>query len=306
MKWLTYNTPGGVKSGVLDDAGVHEYSGPESLLELIGTGNDGLSAAGEEALRQPGVDVTSLEIVAPFQPPSMRDSMCFHEHIRNCNLGAEFDERHRQFPAFYFSNPAATIGPFDDAHIGPGSQMFDYELEVAAVIGKRGSNIRAEDAQEYIIGYTMYIDWSSRDVQFNEMQMLLGPAKGKDTATTLGPTLVTKDEFEPLRKNKGFDIAMRASINGRQISEGNWSTIDWTFDDVIAYTSRGTTLVPGDILGSGTVGRGCLYEHYRLDPSEFHGWLKPGDIVEMHIDLIGDTRQTVVAAAPRHPLSSGW
>lgn len=306
MKWLTYETSDGPKSGVLDDRGVHQYDGPESLLELVGQGLDGLLAAGRQALAGPGVPADDLTITAPFRPPSMRDSMCFHEHIRNCNLSSEFDERHAQFPTFYIANPTATIGPFDDAHIGPGSEMFDYELEVAAVIGKEGYNIRPEDADDYIIGYTMYIDWSSRDVQFTEMALGLGPAKGKDTATTLGPTLVTKEEFEPLRKNKGFDIGMRASVNGKQISQGNWSTIDWSFDDVIAYTSRGTTLVPGDVLGSGTVGRGCLYEHFQLESPEFPGWLKPGDVVEMHVDLIGDTRQTVAAAAPKHLLSSGW
>lgn len=306
MKWLTYETADGTRPGVVDDAGVHEYPGPESLLDLIGRGLDGLLAAGEQALASPAVAYDSLKVVAPFRPPSMRDSMCFHEHIRNCNLSSEFDERHNKFPTFYLSNPTATIGPFDDAHIGPGCEMFDYELEVAAVIGKEGYNIRPEDAEDHIVGYTIYIDWSSRDVQFAEMELRLGPAKGKDTSTTLGPTLVTKDEFEKLRKDKGFDVTMRASVNGNQISEGNWSTINWGFDDVIAYTSRGTTLVPGDVLGSGTVGRGCLYEHFQLESSEFPGWLKPGDVVEMEVDLIGKTKQKVVEASTKHLLSSGW
>lgn len=305
MKWLTYETQDGRRSGVLDDVQIHEYPGPESLLDLVGEGLDGLLAAGERALANPGIGLEDVKIVAPFRPPSMRDSMCFHEHIRNCGLDG-FDERHKKSPTFYLSNPTATIGPYDDAHVGPGCEMFDYELEIAAVIGKEGHNIRPEDAQDHIVGYTIYIDWSSRDVQFAEMELGLGPAKGKDTATTLGPTLVTKDEFEPLRKNKGFDISMRAKINDKQISEGNWSTIDWTFDDVIAYTSRGTTLVPGDVLGSGTVGLGCLYEHFQIKSPEFPGWLKPGDIVEMEVDLIGSTRQTIVEAAPKHLLSSGW
>ena len=231
--------------------------------------------------------------------------MCFHEHIRNC-MGGEIDARHLLYPTFYISNSAAVIGPFDDVKIAPRSEQYDYELEVAAVIGTAGHNIRPQDAEAHIAGYTMYIDWSARDVQFDEMNLRLGPAKGKDTATTLGPLFVTKDEFEPLRKNKGFDVTMTVRVNGRQVSSGNWSTIDWTFSDVIAYTSRGTTLSPGDVLGSGTVGLGCLFEHYQTKSPAFQGWLQPGDVVEMKVDLIGTTKQTVIAADEHYPLSSGW
>ncbi len=307
MKWLSYATSTGTGVGVLSEDGVHPHPGPENLLGLIESGAQGLSEAAERALEEPPRDPASLRALPPLHPPSMRDAMCFHEHIRNCALdGKAIDSRHALFPAFYFSNPAGVLAPYDDVPVAPGSEQYDYELEIGAVIGRRGHNIHPADAQGYIIGYTIYIDWSARDVQFHEMGLRLGPAKGKDTATSLGPVLVTADELEPYRTAKGFDLAMTATVNGTEISTGNWSTIDWSFADVIAYTSRGTTLLPGDVLGSGTVGWGCLFEHFQTGASSFPGWLTPGDVVEMHVEGIGDTKQTVIAAEPKHALSSGW
>jgi 2-keto-4-pentenoate hydratase/2-oxohepta-3-ene-1,7-dioic acid hydratase in catechol pathway len=301
--WASYSASGRTRCGVVVGDKVHPYPGGETLLDLI-TG-DVLGPAAERALAAPAVDLDGRSIVAPFQPTSLRDSMSFHEHVRNA-VGGELHPLHLQFPNFYFTNPAAVIGPFQDVPRAPGSEQFDYELEIGAVVGKAGHNIAPADAEEHIAGYTMFIDWSARDVQFTEMVLNIGPAKGKDTATTLGPFFVTADEFEPLRKEKGFDIGMRAAVNGREISHGNWSTINWSFRDIIAYASRGTTLRPGDVIGSGTVGRGCLLEHYRLGSPAFEGWLEPGDVVELSVDLIGDTRQTIVAGDPIHPLSSGW
>ena len=139
----------------------------------------------------------------------MRDSMCFHEHIRNVLGSADIDKRHTSYPVFYFSNPASVVGPLDDVAVSPGCEQFDYELEVAAVIGKAGTNIAPQDAASHIAGYTIYCDWSARDLQMDEMTLGLGPAKGKDGATTLGPVLVTGR-----RKGKGFDLAMTVAING--------------------------------------------------------------------------------------------
>ena len=218
----------------------------------------------------------------------------------------ELDPVHKQLPAFYFSNPTAVLSPLDDAPISPGCEMFDYELEVAAVIGVPGGNIPREDAISHIIGYTMYIDWSARDMQWADMQTRLGPGKGKDGATTLGPVLVTADEFESLRSGKGFDVNMSVAINGEPFSSNNWATINWGFDDVICYASRGTTLRSGDVLGSGTVGRGCLFEWSQLDPEGFRGWLKEGDVVTFTVDLIGSMSIRVAAADVRHLLSSGY
>ncbi len=307
MRFATYEAAGGRdRVGVLSGGTLHGLDTDKSLVELLAAGSNALTAAGTDALNKPHETIAwdSARIKGLLHPPSMRDSMCFHEHIRNAR-GSDIDERHRRYPAFYFSNPASVIGPYDDVSISPGCEQFDYELEVAAVIGTAGSNIRPQDAAKHIAGYTIYCDWSARDVQMDEMTVGLGPAKGKDGATTLGPVLVTADELEPYRKGKGFNLAMTVAINGQPFSAGNWSTIDWSFDDVIAYTSRGTHLVPGDVLGSGTVGRGCLLEHFRMDLAGFRGWLTPGDEVVLEVEKIGQLRQKVVPPVERHPLSSG-
>jgi 2-keto-4-pentenoate hydratase/2-oxohepta-3-ene-1,7-dioic acid hydratase in catechol pathway len=233
----------------------------------------------------------------------MRDFMCFHEHILNC-MGA-VNPLHAKFPTFYFANHTAVLGPSDEVSISPGSYAFDYELEIAAVIGQPGANIHPANARDHIVGYTAYIDWSARDLQIEEMELRLGPAKGKDGATTLGPVLVSEDEFEPLRTGKGFDIAMSVAIGGEPISSGNWSTIDWSFDDIVAYASRGTHLATGDVLGSGTVGKGCLFEQRALNPDGFRGWLQEGEVVTFEMERIGRMDIRVAAPQMRHALSSG-
>jgi 2-keto-4-pentenoate hydratase/2-oxohepta-3-ene-1,7-dioic acid hydratase in catechol pathway len=305
MKFATYTDNKGVTSAAaLQDELLYPVDGASSVLDLIGDGLDSLIASGQRALdNATPISIDSVHFEAPLRPPSMRDAMCFHEHILNCT-GA-VDPLHHKLPVFYFSNHQAVHGPHDDVAISPGCQAFDYELEIAAVIGRPGSNIRPQDAHDHIVGYTAYVDWSARDLQMEEMKAQLGPVKGKDSATTLGPVLVSADEFEPLRSGKGFDIAMTVAIDGKAVSTGNWSTINWSFDDVVAYASRGTHLRTGDVLGSGTVGQGCLLEQRVLDPEGFRGWLVEGEVVTLNVDLIGQMDITIAAAQPRHLLSSG-
>ncbi|MFT4009457.1 MAG: fumarylacetoacetate hydrolase family protein [Nocardioidaceae bacterium] len=305
VKFATYSEASGVtRAAVLEDELLYPVDGTTSVLDIIGDGLEGLLATGDRARAESTpVPAGSVRLEAPLDPPSLRDSMCFHEHIVNC-MGT-VDPLHLQFPAFYLSNSAAVHGPSDSVAISPGCEMFDYEMEVAAVIGTPGSSIKPEDAREHIVGYTMYIDWSARDLQLEEMELKLGPAKGKDGATTLGPVLVSADEFEPLRKGKGFDITMAVAIDGQPISTGNWSTINWSFDDVVAYTSRGTRLKTGDVLGSGTVGKGCLVEQRALDPDGFRGWLREGEVVTFEVDLIGRMDVAITGSEPFHRLSSG-
>lgn len=231
--------------------------------------------------------------------------MCFHEHIRNGFGLAEVEPLHRQFPTFYFSNPAGILGPNDPVPLAPGTQRFDYELEVAVVVGLPGSNLRPEDAEAHIAGYVLFCDWSARDLQVEEMALRLGPAKGKDTATSLGPVLVTPGELEGRRAGLGFDVPLGAWVNDEQTTVGNWSSINWSVGDVLAYVSRGTTLRTGDVIGLGTVGFGSLGEQRIVDPDGFRGFLEEGDEVVLHGDLLGEIRVTLAPAAPRHPLSSG-
>ena len=163
-----------------------------------------------------------------------------------------------ELPVFYFSNPAALVGPFDDLPMPPGTKELDFELEVGAVVGRGGSDLDPSDAEASIAGFCVMNDWSARDVQRREMRLSMGPVKGKDFATTLGPWLVTPDELEPHQKAKAYDLTMTASVNGREYSRASLADIYWSFGEMLAYASRGTRLVPGDVIGSGTCGTGCI------------------------------------------------
>jgi fumarylacetoacetate (FAA) hydrolase len=196
-----------------------------------------------------------------------------------------------QAPAFYFSNVSAIYGPEETVPYPAYSQALDYELEVACVIGRRGRNISAEEAEEYIFGYTIFNDWSARDEQRREMTVGLGPAKGKDFASSLGPALVTADELADQHAGRPgvYDLPMTARVNGETRSQGNWNQLHFSFGEMIARASAEVALMPGDVIGSGTVGSGCLLELT-------HGegpWLNSGDMVELEIDGLGVLRNRV-------------
>ncbi|WP_078278121.1 fumarylacetoacetate hydrolase family protein [Mycobacteroides franklinii] len=310
MRWVTYGTPKEPdRAGLIRGDMIHALKPGVTLLNLLDE-QDGLAAAEQHALTSPDqvVPLSSVDLRAPLQPRSIRDCLGFLQHLHNCASGGQFEisERYAQVPAFYFANTAAVIGPHDDVPISPGTQQFDYELEVCAVIGKSGANIRREDAPDHIAGYMILCDWSARDLQVQDMSMGLGPSKGKDGVNTLGPMLVTPDELEPHRNRKGFALSMTGQVNGETVSHGSWDDIDWDFADMVAYTSRGTRLRPGDIIGSGTVPTGCLLEHYRMDPNGFRGWLAPGDEVRLIVDKLGEIHQRIIDGPALHPLSTGF
>lgn len=240
--------------------------------------------------------VEDLDI--PVRPTSFRDFYAFEEHVRNArrHRGLEMVPEWYEAPAFYFSNPACMLPHNAPVPKPPETQELDFELEVAAIIGAKGSNIPVEEADRYIAGFTILNDWSARDIQRREMKVGLGPAKGKDFATSIGPYLVTPDELEPRAlpddgRGRTYDIAMQAFVNGRQISHGNLRDMHWTFAELIAHASRNTTLLPGDIIGSGTVGTGCLVEF----PSGTHPWLQPGDLVRLEVEILGVLENRVVS-----------
>jgi fumarylacetoacetate (FAA) hydrolase len=198
-----------------------------------------------------------------------------------------------QVPVFYFSNAAAVIGPDEPVMAPQGSVALDYELELACVIGKEGKDIPADDrALEYVAGFTIMNDWSARDLQRVEMAVGLGPSKGKDFATSLGPELVTFDELKDRYRDGRLHLEMSAAVNGRVLSRGNGGSMYWTWPQLIAHASRDAVLRPGDVLGSGTVGTGCILE---LTPEAVGGWLKPGDVVELTVERLGTLRNRVVA-----------
>ncbi len=222
MKFATYQHAGGPhRLGVLADGLIHGCPAGTELLSLLPDA-DRLRAAGQQALRDPAevTDPAAARMAAPVPaPPSVRDFLAFEQHLTTMSGGAP-DPDWYQLPVFYFSNPAAILGPCDPVPIPPGCAQFDYELEVAAVIGRGGSDLSPEEAEKHIAGYFVLCDFSARDLQAREMRLRLGPAKGKDSATSCGPYLVTPDELEPYRSGPGFKLEMTAQVNGRRYSCG--------------------------------------------------------------------------------------
>jgi 2-keto-4-pentenoate hydratase/2-oxohepta-3-ene-1,7-dioic acid hydratase in catechol pathway len=311
MRWVTYDGGGSDRLGLIVGDQIHGLEPGPTLMDLLGDDGTRLREAGERATDSPA-DVRPLEgavLRAPLKPTSMRDFLCFLQHLRNCRagLGTPLDEAWEQIPAFYFTNPAAVIGPHDKVAIAPGSERFDFELEVAAVVGRGGSDLDPETAADHIAGYTIFCDWSARDLQVHEMKLGLGPAKGKDSATTLGPAFVTADELAPFASGNSFKLDMRVYVNDEEVGGGSMDQMDWSWGEVLAYASRGTTLNPGDVIGSGTVPTGCLFEHFSLSGGDgFRGWLEPGDRVRLWIEQIGEIENEVVAGPPVHRLRTGF
>jgi 2-keto-4-pentenoate hydratase/2-oxohepta-3-ene-1,7-dioic acid hydratase in catechol pathway len=293
MRWCTYSTATGTpRVGLVDGSTILGLAAPPTLIEILGSPS-AIAAAEASARTSPAerVPLDEVRLHAPIPvPPSVRDFMAFEEHVVTSSkaMRLDLDPLWYEIPAFYFSNPAAIRGPYDDVAISPGCAAFDYELEIAAVIGTPGSDIAAADAERHIAGYTVLSDWSARDLQGREMRLNLGPAKGKDTATSIGPVLVTPDELEPYRAGNAYDLAMTASVNGKPYSAGNFSTIFWNFGALIEHASRGTQLRTGDVIGSGTVGTGCILELSLTHGSDAYPWLQPGDTVTLSIEHLGE------------------
>src|SRR5262245_28398884 len=228
-------------------------------------------------------------------PPiaSIRDFYAFEQHVKTArkHRGLDMVPQWYQIPVFYFSNPAGVIGHEEPVAAPQGSQALDYELELACVIGKECSNLPADDrALEAVAGFTIMNDWSARDLQRTEMAVGLGPSKSKDFATSLGPALVTFDELRDRYHDGRLHLEMAARVNGRELSHGNAASMYWTWPQLIAHASRDVWLRPGDVLGSGTVGSGCILE---LTPEAVGGWLQPGDEVELSIERLGTLKNRV-------------
>ncbi len=254
------------------------------------------------------IEYANAEIVAPVpHPTSCRDGYAFRQHVaaarrnRKVDMIAEFD----QYPIFYFTNHNSIQGP-GAIHCMPDHfEKLDFELEAAIVICKHGKNIKAADADEYIGGLMIMNDMSARRLQMEEMLLNLGPAKGKDFSTVIGPMLVTLDELEhlvvPCKENhtgKSWNLKMKCSVNGIQVSSGNVADMDWTFAEIIERASYGVNIYAGDVIGSGTVGTGCFLElngtGKLANASYKEQWLQNGDKVEMEIDGLGKLSNTIV------------
>lgn len=268
-------------------------AGMETLRGILASlGSDGASAS---------FDVATATLCAPVpRPTSMRDGYAFKQHVEAArrNRGLDMIPEFYDIPIFYFTNHQAVYGPGNIPVMPMHEDQLDFELECAIVIGTQGRNISAADADAYVAGYMVMNDWSARALQMQEMKLNLGPAKGKDFATSIGPWLVTRDELAARRietpHGETYDMPMRTTLNGTEVSRGNVKDMTWTFAQIIERASYGVTLYPGDVIGSGTCGTGCFLE---LNGSKVYDpalWLKPGDVVSCAIDGLGDLTNTIV------------
>jgi fumarylacetoacetate (FAA) hydrolase len=230
------------------------------------------------------------------RPPTIRDFYAFEGHVRTMweRRGGEVPETWYRLPVFYFSNVSEIRGPDDPVWCPGASTELDYELEVAALVDTPALNLDPARAEEAIGGFTIFNDWSARDLQREETTVRLGPAKGKDFASSFGPYLVTPDELVDARRANGYDLAMTAAVNGTETSRGRWSDVQFSFADMLARASADARLRPGDLLGSGTVGGGCLLE---VRESTLGRYLEPGDTVALTVERLGTLRTPVVARA---------
>ena len=239
---------------------------------------------------KPEVEIKKILACVPH-PTSLRDAYAFKEHVENSrkNRGLPMVPEFEKFPVFYFSNHNAIVGAGVLTLSKTHFKQLDFELEVACVIGKKGKNIKALEADSYILGFSILNDFSERSFQMEEMKLGLGPHKGKDFATALGPWLVTKDELSEhmihTPYGNHYDLEMKAFHNGKQVSEGNLKTMHWTFAQIIERASLGVELYPGDVIGSGTVGSGCFFELNGKNKKEV--WLKPNDVIELEVEKLG-------------------
>lgn len=307
MKLVTYIRDSQARLGAARDGHVIDLAAagaelgralPSTMLELLERGAGAMDAAravvAAADLAAPySVPASAVRLLAPVpRPPSMRDGYAFRQHVATArrNRGLEMIPEFDEFPVFYFTNHNAVFGPgrvgVREMHLG----KLDFELECAIVIGRGGRDIPASKADEHIAGYTIMNDLSARALQMQEMKLSLGPAKGKDFATVIGPYLVTPDELQDRRiagaSGARHDLEMKAVVNGVQVSQDTLANMSWTFAQIIERASYGVDLYPGDVIGSGTCGTGCFLE---LNGSGIthDQWLRPGDRVELSIDRLG-------------------
>ncbi len=324
MKLVSYLHEADARLGLYLDGHIYDLNSldpnlPDSMNSFLYEGQAAMEAARSlEAAIKAGfvkanpVEVNPDELLAPVPfPTSCRDGYAFRQHVeaarrnRGVDMIAEFD----QYPIFYFTNHNAVQGPGPIPCMPDHFEKLDFELEVAVVIGKTGRNVRAEEADQYIAGFMIMNDMSARTLQMEEMLLNLGPAKGKDFCTVIGPWLVTPDELEAYKVpaksghvGASYNLSMKCWVNDQLVSEGNVADMDWTFAEIIERCAYGVDIYPGDVIGSGTVGTGCFLElngtGLRLDPQNFKPqWLQEGDEVRMEITGLGVLENVIVREA---------
>lgn len=319
MKAVTFKYNNRIQSGIIHNNQIWPFvkldiTLPPTLLELLEAGEAAMQKA--KAINQKivsgnisvePISEDAVELLAPIpRPTSCRDGYAFRQHVEAArrNRGVPMIPEFDQYPIFYFTNHNAIQGPGDIWCMPDHFEKLDFELEACVVIGKKGRNIKAEEADNYIAGYMIMNDMSARTLQMEEMLLNLGPAKGKDFSTVIGPYFVTPDELEPYKipakpnhVGNNYKLTMKCWVNGVLVSEGNMGDMDWTFAEIIERCAYGVDILPGDVIGSGTVGTGCFLELNGTgllnDKNYQPQWLKEGDVVEMEITGLGRLVNTI-------------
>jgi 2-keto-4-pentenoate hydratase/2-oxohepta-3-ene-1,7-dioic acid hydratase in catechol pathway len=306
MKLATFLGDGGAERvGVVRQDHVHPFAAGPSMRDLIELGLDAVHKLDTSA----GIPLADVRLLPPLRAASIRDFVAFEEHVegvrRSIDGAGGVPEAWYDAPTFYFTNPHTIVGAGEPVPFPAASIERDFELEVAAVVGRRGRSLTAAAGADAIFGYTILNDWSARDLQRREMQVSLGPAKGKDFATTLGPWIVTADELEPFLDDDGFlKVTCTAAINGVEVGRDLLSHMGWSFGTLVAYASRDSWVMPGDVLGSGTTGNGgCLAELWGRRGHQDPLPLRNGDVVTLTVEGIGSISNVVAEAevAPELP-----
>ncbi|RYD81133.1 MAG: fumarylacetoacetate hydrolase family protein [Sphingobacteriales bacterium] len=319
MKLVSIEQDGSDKLAILVDSNIYPLAQinpllPTNMADFLKAGDEVMEMAktyDQHIKKDPNkfnsYPLHSQKILAPVPfPTSCRDGYAFRQHVATArrNRGVPMIPEFDMYPIFYFTNHNAMDGPGELTFMPDHFQKLDFELEAAIVIGKKGKNIRAAEADEYIAGYMIMNDLSARTLQMEEMLLNLGPAKGKDFGTVIGPYLLTPDELEPYKVSapeghvgNQFNLKMKAFVNGVQVSEGNTSQMDWTFAEIIERASYGVDVYPGDVIGSGTVGTGCFLELNGTgllnDKNYQTQWLQEGDEITLEIDMLGSLTNTI-------------
>lgn len=239
------------------------------------------------------IPLDRAKLVAPLDPRAMRDFVAFEKHVQGVNStvggGGEngVPDAWYEAPVFLFMNPYSLTAPFADIPMPPYTEAMDFELEVAAIVGRRCRDVPPDEAESLIVGYAIFNDWSARDIQRREMQVHLGPSKGKDFANTLGPWITTPDELEQRRVGDRYDLAMEVRVNGDLIGGESLATLGWSFPEMLVHASRDAWVGSGDVLATGTVGGGALAEWWSRRGEQTPGPLQVGDVVTMTVEGLG-------------------
>jgi 2-keto-4-pentenoate hydratase/2-oxohepta-3-ene-1,7-dioic acid hydratase in catechol pathway len=303
VRFIKAATPEGPRLGVLRDDDVVALSPSEARLEdHFGDDGELLDRLGARIHASPAdeAQIDTVALLRPVDPVAMRDFMVFEEHVlpawRHSGLTRGPDVWYER-PIGYFSNVANILGPRDAIEIPGGSERLDFELEVGGILGRPARSLTPEQAGACIAGFVVLCDWSARDVQFREMEGRLGPFKGKDFASSLGPIFVTPDEIEDRRSGRGYDLLMTAKVNDRVYGTDKWSSAYWSFEELVSYASWNTCVEAGSLIGSGTCQGGCILELSLRHSAAEYAWLAPGDQVSLSIERLGSIRARVDSPA---------